>query len=372
MDDVSIKQQPLAENVKPKLSPSLRVAVKAVLSDTIQEFSVLYRASSRKMSVFQTSSSGYESSNLEKSNDALIKELNGIFFEALVKFENCRQEDYITLPDGSFQKLTDDESILRTVLMELSIKMYVLRILEEEIGLYGTFESLKAHCTSRQATVDSPIDLAKKIIDKDQQIRVLRENIAEMEEDFAKQIAFYDEVIGKLKHEWHEAKHLATLSYKYLNSSYEQRAKHYSTLFDLETGELVDETQSYRQLLNIEKRAMYEKSSCMLAELDSNANRLRCLQSQTTIQNLSKNIDVLNKSLEKLRVDHEKLKNDFKNCERVVLDYEAARERARQEDEFDQKTLVAIFQIQAWWRTMIIVRGIKVKSTRRVRKGRKN
>ncbi|KAM7540561.1 hypothetical protein Aperf_G00000025599 [Anoplocephala perfoliata] len=371
MDDISTERQPHAENVNPKISPSLRVAIKAVLSDTIQEFSLLHKASSQKMPVFQKLSSGNKSSNFEKSSDALIKELNGILFEALVRFENCRREDYITLPDGSFQKLTDDESILRTILMALDTQIDILKSMKKEVDLYGTFESLKAYCNSRQEIMDLPIDLAKKILDTDQKIRILQEKIAVMEEDFAKQIAFYDEVIGKLKHEWHEARQLITMSYEYLNSSYEHRAEYYGILFDHETEALVDATQSYRQRLNTEQRAVYEKSSCMLAELDSNANRLRYLQSQTTVQDLAKNIDILVKNLENLKVDHEKLKNDFKQCERVVLDHEIAQERARQEEEADQKTLVAVFQIQAWWRAMIIVRGIKVKSTRKSRRGRK-
>ncbi|EUB59775.1 hypothetical protein ECG_07520 [Echinococcus granulosus] len=361
--------RPQHEEVEWKLSPIMRVALKAVFSDTVEEFSMIHKAASCGASVLQTLPEGEE--GVEKNSDTLIKELNRIFFETLVRFERCRQEDYIALPDGSFRKLNEEESNLRTFLEEVKRVIDIFQILEREIDVWGTFKSLRMHCDDKQAIVDMPLDLAKTIMDKDQMIKFMHEKIHQIEKHFENQRLLYDEVIRRLKHEWQEARQLSLMSYKYLKASYRQRADHYSIICDEETRALSDSAQNFRQRLNTEKRLINETSSSLFGELDLQANHLKYLQGLTRVEDLSSELDALTASLEKLRKDHENLKLEYAQCEQVVLDHKTAEEKRRLEEENNQKTLVAIFQVQAWWRAIMVMQGIKAKSKRRGGKQKK-
>ncbi|VDM31420.1 unnamed protein product [Hydatigera taeniaeformis] len=352
------------EEVEWRFSPVMQVVLGAVLSDTVKELAMLHKAASCGASVLQTLPAE-EDNNAEKNSDTLIRELNRIFFETLVRFERCRREDYIALEDGSFRKLSEDESTLRTFLEEVEKLIDIFQILEREIDVWGTFKSLRMHCDGKQAVVDMPLDMAKTIMDKDQMIKFMHEKIHETEKHFENQRLFYDEVIRRLKHEWQEARQLAKMSYQYLKQSYSQRAELYSIMCDEETGALTDSAHSFRQRINTEKRLINETSSCLFAELDLHANHLKYLQSLTKVEELTSELEAMTASLEKLCKDHEKLKVEYAQCEQVVLDYKTAEERRRLDEEINQKVLVGIFQVQAWWRAIIVMRGIKVKSKRR-------
>ncbi|KAL5103552.1 hypothetical protein TcWFU_005571 [Taenia crassiceps] len=346
------------EEVEWKLSPVMRVALKAVFSDTMEEFAMVHKAASCGALVLQTLPAE-EDSNAEKNSDTLIKELNRIFFETLVRFERCRREDYIALADGSFRKLSEEESTLRTFLEEVKKMIDVFQILEREIDVWGTFKSLRMQCDDKQTVVNMPLDMAKTIMDKDQMIKFMHEKICQTEKHFENQRMLYDEVIRRLKHEWQEARQLEQMSYKYLKASYRQRADLYSIRCDEETGALTDSAHNFRQRLNTEKRLVNETSSCLFAELDLQTNHLKYIQSLAKVEDLTSELDALTASLEKLRKDHESLKAEYAKCEQVVLDYRTAEEKRRLEEELNQKTLVAIFQVQAWWRAIIVLRGIK-------------
>ncbi|KAL5968816.1 hypothetical protein TSMEX_003448 [Taenia solium] len=352
------------ELVEWKLSPVMRVALKAVFSDTVEELAMVHKAASCGASVLQTLPAE-EDSNAEKNSDTLIKELNRIFFETLVRFERCRREDYIALADGSFRKLSEEESTLRTFLEEVEKVIDAFQILGREVDIYGTFKSLRMQCDDKQAVVDMPLDLAKTIMDKDQMIKFMHEKIYQTEKHFENQRLFYDEVIRRLKHEWQEARQLTQMYYKYLKASYRQRADLYSIMCDEKTRALIDSAHDLRQRLNTEKRLINETSSCLFAELDLQTNHLKYIQSLTTVEDLTSELDAMTASLEKLCKDHEKLKLEYAQCEQVVLDFKTAEEKRRLEEEINQKTLVAIFQVQAWWRAIIVLRGIKIKSKKR-------
>ncbi|VDO03616.1 unnamed protein product [Rodentolepis nana] len=336
------------------LSPSLRVALKTIFFDTVQEFSMLYKSLSCQSEAPQVKFSENEQS------DALLAELNQIFIDALLKLNDFHQGDFICHSDGSCRKLSEDESHLHAFLTELGSKINVFKTLGSEIDLSGTFESLKLNYEQSKSAIDSPIHLTKRIIDNDQLIKFLQEKIAASQEHFVKQIDLYDELIRRLKHELQEAGQLSEMTLHYLNATYKERADELSRIRNEETGALSEETQGYLQRLNTEERVIYEDSSCMLSTIDEHSNRLKYLQSQTKVQDLTNDVENLVTSLEKLKINYETLKENFKEYNQVVLDYDAEQERIRQKEEYEQKLLEAIFKVQAWWRTMIVIRKIKV------------
>ena len=345
----------------------MRVSLKAVFSDAVEEFSMIHEAAACGATVLQTMPSEEEPSG-EMNSDALIKELNKIFFETLIRFERCRREDYIAMPDGSFRKLSEDESVLRTFLEEIEKIIDIFQILEREIDKFGTFKTLEMHCNNKQAIVDMPIQLAKSLMDRDQLIKFLLEKTHQTEINFEKQRRFYDELIKKMKHEWQEARQLAKMSCKYLQESFKQRTELYDTIMEEETRALIDESQTYRQYTKAKKRLCYESSSCLYAEMDSHANRIKYLQGRTDVEEMKIKLEDLVSALSKARKDHEELRQEYRQCEEVVLDHRAAEDRKKLEEDRNQKMLVAIFQVQAWWRAMIVIRGIKVKSRGKIKR----
>nr|CDS25533.1 conserved hypothetical protein [Hymenolepis microstoma] len=344
------------------LSPSLRVALKTIFFDTAQEFSMLYQSLSCHNEVPQVKFSENEQS------DALLTELNQIFIDALMKLNDFHQGDFACHSDGSCQKLSGNESHLRAFLAELGSKITVFKTLEREIDLTGTFESLKLNYEHSKSAIDTPIHLTKSIIDNDQLIKFLQKKIDASQEHFVRQIDLYDELIRRLKHELQEANQLSEMTLKYLNASYRERAEELSRIRNEETGAISDEVRGYLQRLNTEERVIYEDSSCMLSTIDEHATHLKYLQSQTKVQDLTNDVENLVTSLDQLKLNHENLKKNFKEYNQVVLDYDAEQERIRQKEEYEQKLLQAIFKVQAWWRTMIVLRKIKVPTAQVHRK----
>lgn len=347
------------------LTPSLRVALKTIFSDTVQEFSMLHKSLSCFSDVLQIQSSENEQS------DALLTELNQLFLGVLIKLNEFHQGDLVCHSDGSCRKLNDNEGHLRAFLADLGSTINVFRTLESEIDLSGTFESLKSNYENSKSAMNMHIQLAKNVMDNDQLIKFLQERIAASQEHFTKQIDLYDELIRKLKHELQEANQLSEMTYRYLYASYKERAEELNRIRNEESRALIDETQGYVQRLNVEKRVIYEDSSCMLSEIDAHTNRLKYLQSQTKVQDLTNNVENLVTNLSQLKVNHDRLKKDFEEYNQVVLDYDAEQERIRQREKHEQKLLIAIFKVQTWWRTMIVVRKIRVPTIQIRRKGRK-
>lgn len=350
-----------------KFGPVMRVALKAILSDTIEEFSAIHKAAACGVELPQPPARKNGEPTDERNPDAILQELNKIFFETLIRFEKCRREDYIEMQDGTFRKLSDDESIMRTFLEEVAQEIDILQLLENEIDTWGTYNSLKNQCEIKQAAVDLLTDLAKTTMEREEMIKTIQERIAFSNDQFEKQKKLYSDTLQRLKNEWQEGRQLSEMSIKFLKASYKQRASVFAVNCEERTKALLDEAAGLRLRLSTEKRQISETSSWLFSELDTETNRLRYLQGRNDVEDLKRELEELTASLSKMTTDHENLKTEFAHCKEVVLDYRAEIEKKRLEEEHKQKYMVSVLQVQAWWRTMIEIKGIKLK---KVRKGK--
>lgn len=349
------------------LSPALRIVFKSVFSDTVEEFLILHKTLSCHSDVQQT-----EPSEMFHSNTRLL-ELNQLFLEALIKLNSFQEGHFVCHFDGSCRKLSDSECLLREFLTELDSKIKIFKTLQYEIEQFGTFESLKSDCENTKLVMDMPLNLAKSVFDNNKLLKFLQDKIGLSKVEYKKRFDLHEKVIEKLKHELQETNQLSEMYYNYLHGIYKQRAEELERNRNEEISNIDAERDHYIQLLNTEKRVIYEDSSCMLSLLDSHKNRLKYLQTQTKVQDLKTDLENLINNLNQLRIDHEKLINDYDYYNQVVQAYDDEQEKLRQMRKQEEDLAAAIYKIQAWWRAMIVLKNIKVPSllvSRKKRRGK--
>ncbi|VDL90193.1 unnamed protein product [Schistocephalus solidus] len=351
-------------------SPFLRVALKAVLTDTITDFSALHKAASCGATLPEKSLSTTEKTDASNP-DTLLQELNKVFFETLIRFEKCRREDYIELEDGNFRKLSDDESMLRTFLEEVAKVIEILKLLLNEIEDRGTCNTLETQCDLKQASVDILVDLAESSIEKEDRIEDLRRRINVAAVEFAKEKELYFSALRRMRNEWQEGRQLAEMTIKYLKATYKQRAKVHAAACNANARQLIEETALLRKKIGQEKREFAECMTWLFTELDAEANRLRYLQGRNDVEELSKKLEKMEEDLAKETEEHTALKKEFAHCEAVVTEYRLEQEKKRLQEEYQHKMTICVLQVQCWWRTMIEIRGIKLKKKRGKGKGKK-
>lgn len=348
-------------------SPVTRSCLKAVFTEAVTEFSAIHKAASCGTSLPTIKAEPTEAT-VANNPGTILEELNKVFFETLIRFEKCRREDYIKMDDGNFRKLNQDESCLRTFLEEISRSIEILKMLTFEIDEEGTFNTLQAQINIKQAAVDVLVDLAMTTLDKEETIRTIRAQIEHATIEFARQKELYIATLRRVRNEWQEGRQLSEMSSKYLKASYGQRANNYSSTCDVYTKTVMEDTARMQKGISQDKRQSSETVTWLCSELDSQANRLRYLQGKNDTEKLATELENLRKTLARTKKNHTDLEKQFAHCEMVVLDYRAAQEKKKLEEEFAQRYMVGMLQIQAWWRTMIEVKGIKLKK----RKGKGN
>ncbi|VDP71318.1 unnamed protein product [Echinostoma caproni] len=346
-------------------TPSECLALLAVFSDACREVDLLLNIGKQNFHEKNTLGSRCSQAN----SDTLLTELNKIFFQTLLRYEKARREDYLELPDGTFRKLNDEESIKVKYLEIVSRVSATLKALLLEIDETGTITALEKYCSQEQAELEKLETFVSSAAEKEQDLARLQEDVQALQREILSDTIEYTNTIENLKHEFQELREMACMTIQY-------KSKEYATKLQSELGrqanemkELSGRVEHVKAVIAQVSRVAEETNSWLFTDISNKINLADFIPTNDHPAILAEKVKRINAQLEEKKALHEELLKQYEECEAICMADEREKEGAHLREEYAKKFVLAVVQIQSWWRTMIELRGIRTRKKRKGKKG---
>ncbi|OON14412.1 hypothetical protein X801_09796 [Opisthorchis viverrini] len=146
--------------------------------------------------------------------------------------------------------------------------------------------------------------------------------------DIQKESVEFAATLRNLKHEFQEVREMAKMVLQY-------KSKEYTT-------------------------ALHEKMAAKTGNLRELTDK---------VERVKARLEQIRKQLEDHKALHVKLQEDYETCDNILRVDQREKDAIRLREEYTKRVIMSVIQIQSWWRTMVAVRGIRL---RRKRKGKKS
>lgn len=354
---------------QPLFGPSEGLALLVVFGDAVKEVELLYNTAKQN---FRASNNADNGRCSQAKPDTLLTELNKIFFQTLLRYEKARSEDFLESPDGTFRKLNDEESTKVKFLEVVSRVFNTLRNLLFELDENGTFTSLQRYVSQEQSELDKLASFVSSAANKEKELHLLQEEIQNLQRDMAKESIEFSETITHLKHEFQELREMAKMTVKYEQKEFDSKFQQTLNAHNETIRKTTANVENLKTVIYQNIRGQEETRCWICSDTASKVNLSNLLGLDTKLTQFADRLENMRKQLEHRKELHAQLQDDFETCTEIVTVYDREKEAARLREEYAKKALISAVQIQSWWRTMMSVRGIRLKKKRKGKKGGKN
>ncbi|CAL8074283.1 unnamed protein product [Calicophoron daubneyi] len=346
-------------------TPSECLALLAVLSDACKEVDLLFNISRQNFPVQNSSQSSGRSG--QANPDTLLTELNKIFFQTLLRYEKARREDYLELPDGTFRKLNDEESTKVKFIDVVSRVSATLKNLLLEIDESGTITSLERYNGEEQAELEKLETFVNSAAEKERNLVRLQDDVRTLQNELHSQTEKFTQTLEELKHEFQELREMAKMTMQYKTKEYATKLQQEIGGNDKELKALNDEYEHVRAVISQTQRVGEETCSWLYMDIANKVNLADFVPTNDRPKLLQKQVAEMRNTLEARKALHAQLKEEYEKCDSILIADAREKDAIQVREEYAKKFVLAVVQIQSWWRTMIEIRGVK---TRRKRKGK--
>lgn len=345
-------------------TPSECLALLAVLGDACREVDLLVNIGKQNFPEQEALGSHCPLAN----TDTLLTELNKIFFQTLLRYEKARKEDYLELPDGTFRKLNDEESIHVKYLEIVSRVATTLKALLLEIDETGTITALEKYCYQEQAELEKLETFVNSAAEKEHLLAHLQEDVQRLQREIQSETLEYTNTIGNLKHEFQELREMAAMTVQYKSKEYATKLQQEIGRQNAEMKELIAKVENTKATIAQITRVAEETNCWLFTCIANRSNLAEFIPTNEHRTNLAQKVKEINAKLEEKKALHAQLIKQYNECDAVCMADERTKEGARLREEYAKKFILSVVQIQSWWRAIIEMRGIR---TRRRKKGKK-
>ncbi|CAH8527698.1 unnamed protein product [Dicrocoelium dendriticum] len=349
-------------------APSECLSLLAVFSDACKEVELLSGMGKHNFPSQYGTASGMCG---QVSPDALLTELNKIFFQTLLRYEKARSEDYLELPDGTFRKLNDEEGTRVKYLDIVGRVLATLRNVLFELDETGTFTTLEKYCQQEQSELDKLATFVSSAAEKEQSLTKLQGDMRELQHAVEKDSVEFFNILENLKHEFQELREMSKMTIQYKTKQYsaklQRRLDAYSDRFKICSSEV----EYIKGLISQSLRVGEETSSWLCADISEKVNLFDLVPKNDHPDKLALKLELMRKQLEERQALRAELTKQYENYTEILIKDDREKEAKRVREEYAKKVMMSIIQIQSWWRTMMASRGIRVRRKRRGKKGGK-
>ncbi|KER29552.1 hypothetical protein T265_03850 [Opisthorchis viverrini] len=345
-------------------TPSECLALLAVFSDACKEVELLSNIGKHNFTS-QNRSSGCAQTN----QDTLLTELNKIFFQTLLRYEKSRREDYLELPDGTFRKLNEHESIKVKYLQIVSRVASTLRNLLIELDESGTFTTLEKYNNQEQSELDKLATFVGSAAEKEQELARLQEDVQALQMDIQKESVEFAATLRNLKHEFQEVREMAKMVLQYKSKEYTTALHEKMAAKTGNLRELTDKVERVKAVIAQSTRVSEETNCWLYSDITKKVMLSELIPQNDLPLKVSQRLEQIRKQLEDHKALHVKLQEDYETCDNILRVDQREKDAIRLREEYTKRVIMSVIQIQSWWRTMVAVRGIRL---RRKRKGKKS
>ncbi|TPP62287.1 hypothetical protein FGIG_05721 [Fasciola gigantica] len=348
-------------------TPSECLALLAVFSDACREVDLLVNIGKQNFPEQNALGSRCPQANA----DTLLTELNKIFFQTLLRYEKARKEDYLELPDGTFRKLNDEESIHVKYLEIVSRVAATLKALLLEIDETGTITALEKYCNQEQAELEKLETFVSSAAEKEKSLALLQEDVQLLQREIQNDTMEYTNTIENLKHEFQELREMAAMTLQYKSKEYAMRLQQEICRQNSEMKELNNRVENAKAVIAQVTRVAEETNTWLYTCIAKRSTLAEFIPINEHSAVLAEKVKLINAKLGEKKTLHAELVKQYNECDAICLADEREKEGIQLREEYAKKFILAVVQIQSWWRAIIEMRGIRTRKKKKGRKGGK-